>query len=523
MDVSSGDIYEATMMLDQVDALMERYEVAGLSWSDITQSYKCWNGADTNGEPTYVMLTRTNRGCFLAFTNAGVVVQPYVTRALVVQLDTAMRAAAPAFVQYWEEAGGSFNTYFSTTNAGGSYPTNPPFCNAAAIMLHAGIGIVTNESYDIGAVTGGEAYFTRQPPVVHTWSLAEATYLAGTNPPATEAWVSQTIKPFDLRYYGSDGPVVRYFPGGTNAFTSVPITIQGVVLNTGSQSTNAYTETVSIVSTNHQLSTIWFSITNITCTNSAANNRDVLNVAYTGEFPLYGDAPYTLDAATLLERYKFIDALRWTFDGGSAATNFYAWNYGGWPDQDRECGFYVVSNAWTDGYTWEAIDYEGGYDVWLDLAGPTQTVDQFSLGMGRSKCDVTVSVNTNIGAQLIPSDVYWRFGAFGGTIGPHQFADVDGYGYQLGRYRLVDTFSGSESVEAERPVVIGNTIGDTSANPIDFDYTCPPSGSSYAYDNYPFSGWEYYGISYGIQDGTKRVVRKWDESPSTNGLQFVDQ
>ena len=57
-----------------------------------------------------------------------------------------------------------------------TFPTNYPFLNKAAVMEHANIGYRTNITYTpFLNISGGDAWFTRQPALTNTWILWQTT------------------------------------------------------------------------------------------------------------------------------------------------------------------------------------------------------------------------------------------------------------------------------------------------------------------------------------------------------------
>ena len=229
-NVSPGDVYTNTMMLDWYDGLEERYDAAGVEWEDLTQAYKVYAGETTATEvvtndlgdvlytneapySVYASSVRTNRDCFLPWvtthTNAGTVTVtnvPLVTASIVSELDDRTMDITDEYIQLGlTNSAGDYSEWFGTfvTNDGGDrfYPPSVPDACPASVMIAAEIGFTTNLLTNIwGAVTDGEAYFTRHPLTTQDWALAEAYY---TCVDGTNGWYFRSLETFDKRAFRS--------------------------------------------------------------------------------------------------------------------------------------------------------------------------------------------------------------------------------------------------------------------------------------------------------------------------------
>lgn len=140
-----------------------------------------------------------------------------VTHAFLAELDAKIFEMTPHFVNTNLAWGGSFDLWFSYDIAG-SYPTNYPFLCKASVMEYANIGYRTNLVWSpYGYITGGDAWFTRQPALTNTWILWQSTRemidICVTNGPANLNGNYIKADPAD---YGNPGPA--YFSGNYDEF-----------------------------------------------------------------------------------------------------------------------------------------------------------------------------------------------------------------------------------------------------------------------------------------------------------------
>ena len=237
---------------------------------------------------------------------------PHVTHDFVSALDSKLDSIIPYFADGSVRSNGNYNAYFS--DVAESHPTQLDnvwyewlMASKAGIFSRIGIGYVDENTITTnygGYVTGGTAYYTRQPPVTRKWLLSEMH--ANTN----GNWTHVDIGAFDKRMYATNvTPVVFYYSGGSNALTVSSLTITGSVLIVSNQSTVATSETVTISGGTSSCANVWYDITGISCTNVPDNSNDVFAVLYTNELTLYGDRPYGLYATDLDERWSVLTNL----------------------------------------------------------------------------------------------------------------------------------------------------------------------------------------------------------------------
>lgn len=563
-NVSPGDVYTNTMMLDWYDGLEERYDAAGVEWEDLTQAYKVYAGETTATEvvtndlgdvlytneapySVYASSVRTNRDCFLPWvtthTNAGTVTVtnvPLVTASIVSELDDRTMDITDEYIQLGlTNSAGDYSEWFGTfvTNDGGDrfYPPSVPDACPASVMIAAEIGFTTNLLTNIwGAVTDGEAYFTRHPLTTQDWALAEAYY---TCVDGTNGWYFRSLETFDKRYYSSTPPAVRYWPSGTNAYSSCDVTIQGTVLVQANQSTVSTSETVTVSTSNGvSCSLMWYNVTNMTATNGPANTGDVFAVTYDGAVVLYGDLPYRLYAVDLEERYKYIDQLRWMYQTPSFSTGVCYEGYG-----DEYYTYWYKSNETYYGSApptkltalWAGLkskgesefptglDSFGAYAVlcgkWetIFLYGPDRIGETYYLSAKASMAIYDVSsLATTIAHQV---DFYSLSGEAWDMPYPWEVLVSDyttnvfndqGWGYTQGEYVVEHTSSESYSNSVPTPWVGGTNWPLSTVCPSDVGCTT--------------QWWEYYvegETIEGISLTVPHAVIKWDQS--TNGFQKV--
>jgi hypothetical protein len=249
---------------------------------------------------------------------------PYLTRNAMQKLDTAIEGLAPYFVSTNVASSGSFDSWF--TNRVYTFDTNLlcdstnlllslPVNSMVGIAARDGIGYTTNltglhfdaATNEVSFVTGGDFYWTRQPSVKRDWLLSEHHY-------STSGWSFVDVGTFDTRYYSDALPNVQYIQGGSNALSSINLTISGTALVQSNQSTVATSEVVSMSSSNVACTEMWYDITNIVASTTPANTGDVYAVAYTNATVLYGDRPYRLYASDLDERFMALRAMVWSHE-----------------------------------------------------------------------------------------------------------------------------------------------------------------------------------------------------------------
>jgi len=247
---------------------------------------------------------------------------PSLTHGFVEALDDAIERIIDASVCTNYDDGGYDGWFtnlvylFDTNGActATNYMADFPMNTKAGLFDREGIGYVTNRawySFDpttnrMDFVTGGDAYWTRQPPVTQNWLLAESAYTGETS------WVFHDIGDFSKRFYdATEFPSLVYSSGGTNPLASpISVTVTGLVLVISNQATVATSETVTVSSINstNQLTNQWYSIDGIAITNAGASTGDWISVTWLGDIALYADASYRLEVSDFDERVLALKA-----------------------------------------------------------------------------------------------------------------------------------------------------------------------------------------------------------------------
>lgn len=324
---NAGNWYQARDLYNPIGQLysgvVERCEWTGVALPDIVETWTVSAGSSNSvsGGYTNIILltttvTTTNQiGPFSyeytdpSGTHTSTAI-PYLTRSFVNALDTKIDALIPYFVDFSVASNDLYDAYFYTmsTNHANSRKVWDDFLDAskAGIFDRNGLGYIVPETVTTNAggyVTGGTAYYTRQPEVQRIWLLSELHN-------ATSGWAHVDVGAFDTRMYDTNIlPVVTYLQGGTNPLTTISMTITGLVLNVSNQTTYGTSEVVSVSSTTTACTLPWYDISNLTTVSTAPNTGDVLSVAYTNEIVLYGDSSYRLYAEDLDERYYVLKNL----------------------------------------------------------------------------------------------------------------------------------------------------------------------------------------------------------------------
>ena len=334
---NAGNWYEAQDLYQPVAQLysgvVERCEFSGVAVPSIVETWTVSAGSSnnivTNGLPaatnvyTNIVLltdeiTTTNQiGPFeYEYTDPSgtytSTAYPYVTRAFMNALDTKINALIPYYLDGSVVTNGNWNSYFGimSTNMPRSKSDEVYYellrASKAGIFDREGIGTVRSTSTnDGGYVTGGLAYYTRQPATARNWLLSELH--ASTND-----WQFVDVGGFDTRMYETNMvPVIQYIQGGTNALATTSITLSGLALTHSNQTTYTTSEVVFVSSTTTVCALPWYDITNITTEAAINNTGDVFAVSYTNEIVLYGNRPYRLHATDLDERWVVLKNLTW--------------------------------------------------------------------------------------------------------------------------------------------------------------------------------------------------------------------
>ena len=169
-------------------------------------------------------------------------------------------------------------------------------------------------------------------------------------------------------------PYLIFEAGGTNTQTSKTIDLRGYALTTNVPSTTIYThETVTATTHSTKLSKQWVTV-EIDLRNATPDNTNDLFYVAWSNIIMYGDSPYMIRAADLDERYKVINALRWTLATDSIVNN----------DEYYE-GDGLDSNTWANAQAgssnnWQktvASDYPGKWTAGIYQPAPDNIYDAF--------------------------------------------------------------------------------------------------------------------------------------------------
>jgi len=267
----------------------------------------------TNSYQSWTNVTMTNLNITL-YTVDGVTYTgyPYLSRDAIVQMDARIKLLIPYYARTNLASNGSYNAWFKSGSAT-NHPQEIPMWNGAALFSYLSIGYVTNTIISTNEwgnlITGGDYYFTRYPlQTGEVWTLFESAYHG--------YWTTNIITSKDIQYYDAGLPKAVYI--STGSVPSIDFTINGLRLLESNQESGVpglYTtndsETVSISGVTTDLTKKWYSISNVTCS-SAATTGDVLAIQYLNPHKTYGTHPYALYAEDLDERWKVLNALRWT-------------------------------------------------------------------------------------------------------------------------------------------------------------------------------------------------------------------
>jgi hypothetical protein len=302
-------------------------------WAGVTNVFPV-----TNSILKYVTIGTTNVFEPFEYTydggsSTGVCV-PHVTYYWMDEIDRVIDELIPHFVSAGVATGDNLNAYFALTNDAGEYPSVFPAYTKASLFNELGIGyardLVTN---DWGWITGGSAWFTRQPLTTRNTPLAESVF-------TTAGWAFNDIQTFSRRFYDTTAfPILRYTTGGSNPVPGMNVTIVGDQLDIPDQTTTPTSEVVAISSSNTPLTIPWYSIASITCGVDGSNIGDIAAIVWTNEIVLYGDYSLLLYKEDIIERQRAIGALvwsevpniAWTQDGTSHAFEGEGFDQTSWP------------------------------------------------------------------------------------------------------------------------------------------------------------------------------------------------
>lgn len=229
---------------------------------------------------------------------------PFVTQSEMAALDAKIDELIPLFVMTNLAVDGDYNDWFAEGST--NHPSDFPMCNKAALFDNLGIGYVTNRlTNEWGFVTNGDAYYTRYPLMTNEWLIFETAY-------CSNGWSTNVIQNKGLKMYDTTPPKAIYHLGGTNSLTAISFTINGYAIVASNQSLTNVSESVSISTATTTLTEVWHNITNITTASPGMNTGDVLSIVYNNPHAVYGDMPYQIYAKDFDERWKVLNALRWT-------------------------------------------------------------------------------------------------------------------------------------------------------------------------------------------------------------------
>ena len=316
------------MFVDYFSGVVERCTVDGGSTPECVQNFKIYAGTTnstsivTNNARIYTNLntwvcwdtiTRTNVFSPFVYTSTnGLAItttnKPLLTTEMISAVDASLGSLLynGRWAQYWRaDTSGYFNAYLSTTNIAGEYPSSLPAIDIYTGIQHLGIGYVTN-----GSLGGMYAHMTFRPSITGGWTLAELRHV-------TNSWLFYELKtiPENFSITNRPLPVLKYYPAGSNSFSTVTISISGVA-------DGATNQIVTMSSTNDVVLNYSFrSISSMTSSNTPANTGDVFAISYVTNFATYSAAsffqippsmPHRFYAEDYFERIKLVNLLRWT-------------------------------------------------------------------------------------------------------------------------------------------------------------------------------------------------------------------
>jgi hypothetical protein len=311
--------------------LVERCTVAGVSvptvvdvWTNfggVSNTVVVTNGVTiTNLYPRTIPVTVTN--VFLPFEYTYVdpvssntvtnIAYPRVKRSWFTTWDTTFDSLVGSFV-ITNGSGTNYNTWFGTmgvSNLGTS--ATPPMWTKTNLFLTLGIGYVTNTV----------AQWTHTPGNPYADWLLAGIWASGKT---ETAWTFKAFTEMGTNMHPRDAsvlPVAQYIPAGAGTPTNLAITLGGKVWNSSGTGLVSQVETITFTDGNPvTLTYAWESVTGITCTATRPNSNDAIRITYTNHPALYaGVVPFRMYSATLNERWKALDTLRWTYKVNSAYT-----------------------------------------------------------------------------------------------------------------------------------------------------------------------------------------------------------
>lgn len=446
---------------------------------------------------------------------------PYIKQSQIVDMDARLMTLIPYFVLTNQAVSGTFTEWFDK-GASTNHPTDFPMAIPASLFEMLQIGKVTNvtrDSYEV--ITNGEAYFTRYPMTTNSWLLYESTYTGGIG------WKNNYIQEKGLRYYETIPPNAVYHLGGSVTQTVTSFTISGTEIITSNQAGTNVSETIVLSTATTALSKIWYNVTNITTTSAGANTGDVLSIVYQNPHAVHGEHPYQIFAVDLDERWKVLDALRWTRKNvqaygelhsgwtpdiqptGGLSPNTWAsamggaeahenTNSGSAPDGKIAWGYLAIMNPDEDKFWLAVKQYVSNHSVHrtgVNIDGWTNFYADATIYVKPLSNDVGVQLNSPLHGTIWASNVF--FSLQGDTF------------VEEGKYKLqVETYTANGSNQTIYFGLPTNHTWNTAAE-------WPPQPPDFTWET--FTHYEPWLKGYHIN--AAKVLFKWD-ADSTNGIKW---
>lgn len=507
--------------------------------NDVTTNFI--DGFVTNSYP----ISQANMNLYIDTNNTGPI--RFVTLQMWNALRTQMTSLAESedWVAWWlgTNTGDDyyFNQFFLHEGSNLVASNAPRIRRVADVMNGIGIGIVTNLSTNVfGEITSETTTesgttigrFSLQPETSNRWVLSQSRHTPGQNHPFLSAygfifrtstnWDVSEIEeltpirtpvdsdPQPINYFATNLPYLRYYPAGTNAFSSFDVQIIGQVhlftnvtesddIKTGA----VMTQNVSLTSAaGVQLTSYWQNIELLVGKTSPPNDGDTLQVAYEGNYIVYEASKIPVshypNTAEFNEWKDFINAFRYTTSVVVHVSNTVQWGATllGWSGSTLS-GMNAVEALWSNitpvvESDPEKIDYS--YNV---QPGPVFT--SFDIKRHKYKLEVTGM------ATSFTKQISWYLSARPSGTTSNFIYELDGDG----------TFGSNRSQYVTNTLVAAGSnfyhiiLGDTNLPPR------PPVRDH--------NGTDYdKGYSYG---STNNVVGQWgiiDWMKGTSSFKFFD-
>lgn len=319
-NIASGDPVTRAMLEDYYLALRERYAAARVPWVD---GYTV---------ETFGSVQRTN--WWADICDADNTNRVSLRRSVLTGLDARLVAITPYYVAHWIGGGtdpvtDNLDAWFKSTSAG-----SPTMATPASVLQHIGAG------WSDGTNGGPTAIWdSGKGKPLPQWTAAQsndhyviAEFCVSTN----DAWLSWSrALPTALYHYDWAAPRIWRADSNDLAIPAGSVRLEGRVIapskktaGVGSYGTN---ELVSLPAPleYQALTAQWDllgSVTNVSA--GTVTQVAVFAIGYLQPFRLYGwsDGYYmpwsTIPAASLIERYRYVDALRWTWRDDAIFTNY---------------------------------------------------------------------------------------------------------------------------------------------------------------------------------------------------------